>query len=72
MSVINQMLRDLDARGRASADAPVAPSPPIGVKRQPIRLALGGVGLAAGLAAIYWLLPAIPTTTAPEAPRLVA
>jgi MSHA biogenesis protein MshN len=67
MSVINQMLRDLDARGRASAAVPVAPSPPIGVTRRPVWLALGGMGLAA-VAAIYWMLPAVSTSAAPAAP----
>lgn len=71
MSVINQMLRDLDARGRVSPDAPVVPIRPIGVKRRPIWLALGGVGLAAGLAVIYWILPA-GSTTAPQAPPAIA
>lgn len=63
MSVINQMLRELDARGGASADLPVAPIQPIGIERRPAWLAIGGAGLlAAGAAAIYWMLAAAPAT----------
>lgn len=67
MSVINQMLRELDARGAASADVPVAPIRPLGVNRRPAWLALGGTGLlAAGAAAIYWMPPAAPTRGEPR------
>jgi len=73
MSVINQMLRDLDARGRASADLPVAPIQPLGIKRRSAWPALGGAGLlAAGAAATYWMLTAAPTMDAPQDGPLVA
>jgi MSHA biogenesis protein MshN len=66
MSVINQMLRELDARGGAAADVPVVPMRPVGAKRRPVWLALGGLGLAtAGAVAIYWMLPAASTPDAP-------
>lgn len=74
MSVINQMLRELDARGGASADLPVAPIRPVGIKRRPPWLALGGAAglLAAGAAAIYWVLPAAPTVEAPQDGLVIA
>jgi len=72
MSVINQMLRELDARGGISADLPVAPIRTIGTKRRPVWLALGGAGLSAVAAAIYWLLPAAPTTDAPQDVPVIA
>jgi len=59
MSVINQMLRELDARGAASSDLPAAPTAPVSAARRPAGLILGGLGmLAAGVAVIYWMLPA--------------
>ncbi|MGB9128182.1 MAG: tetratricopeptide repeat protein [Thiobacillus sp.] len=61
MSVINQMLRELDARGAASSDLPAAPTAPVSATRRPAGLILGGLGmLAAGVAVIYWMLPAAP------------
>ncbi|MHB1186778.1 tetratricopeptide repeat protein [Thiobacillus sp.] len=69
MSVINQMLRELDARGNMSAELPMAPIRPSGVKRHPAWLALGGAGLAAaGATAIYWMLPAAPTNAPQNGP----
>lgn len=73
MSVINQMLRELDARGGASADLPVAPLRPLGIKRRSAWPALGGAGLlAAGAAAIYWMLTAAPTMDAPQDGPVIA
>lgn len=61
MSVINQMLRELDARGAASSDLPAVPTAPVSAARRPAGLVLGGMGmLAAGVAVIYWMLPAAP------------
>ena len=72
MSVINQMLRELDARGNVPAGLPMALGRPIGVKRHPIWLALGGAGLAAAVAVIYWTRPAVFTTVTPQEPPPVA
>jgi MSHA biogenesis protein MshN len=73
MSVINQMLRELDARGGASAGLPVAPIRPLGIKRRSAWPALGGAGLlAAGAAATYWMLTAAPTMNAPQDGPLIA
>jgi MSHA biogenesis protein MshN len=73
MSVINQMLRELDARGGAAADASVTPIRPSGARRRPAWRVLGGAGLAAaGAAAIYWLLPDAPATNAPQDAPVVA
>jgi len=61
MSVINQMLRELDARGAAPSDLPAASIGTVGANRRPAGLALRGLGLlAAGAAAIYWMLSAAP------------
>lgn len=70
MSVINQMLRELDARGAASTDLPAAPVGTVSANRHPAALILGGLGLlAAGAAAIYWMLAAAPKKDdAPAAP----
>lgn len=72
MSVINQMLRELDARGNVPAGGGMAPGRPIGVKRHPIWLALGGVGLAASVAVIYWMRPAVFTTAVPQEPPAIS
>lgn len=72
MSVINQMLRELDARGNVPAGLPMAPGRPIGVKRHPVWLALGGIGLAAVVAVIYWMRPAVSTTAVPQEPQAIA
>ena len=62
MSVINQMLRELDARGAAAPALPAASSGTVRASRRPAGLMLGGLGLlAAGAAAIYWTLPVAPT-----------
>jgi len=67
MSVINQMLRELDARGRATADVPVTPARPLGASRRQAWQALGWAGLAAaGAGAIYWMLPGVPATETPQ------
>ena len=67
MSVINQMLRELDARGNAAADVPVTPIRPSGANRRPAWRALGWAGLAAaGAGAIYWMLAGIPAAEAPQ------
>lgn len=70
MSVINQMLRELDARGVAASAPPAAPTAMFGANRRPAGRILGGLGLlAAGAAAIYWMLPATPEIVeAPAAP----
>lgn len=70
MSVINQMLRELDARGAAVPALPAASSGTVRASRRPAGLMLGGLGLlAAGAAAIYWTLPVAPTVVeAPAAP----
>lgn len=57
MSVINQMLRELDARGNASSNASVAMAPAPGLPRRPRKLAAMGLlmlMLVAGLG--YWIL----------------
>lgn len=62
MSVINQMLRELDARGAAAPALPAASNGTIRASRRPAGLMLGGLGLlAAGAAAIYWTPPVAPT-----------
>ena len=61
MSVINQMLRELDARGAASSALPAAPARTVSANRRPAGLVLGGLGLlAAGAAVIYWVLSLAP------------
>jgi len=73
MSVINQMLRELDARGGAVVDASVTPIRPACARRLPAWWVLGGAGLAAAAAAaIYWLLPDAPATNAPQHVPVVA
>jgi len=59
MSVINQMLRELDARGGTTAAASGVPGVTVKEKRAWILPALAGLGLlAAGAAAVYWMLAA--------------
>lgn len=72
MSVINQMLRELDARGAAASALPAAPTRTFGANRRPAGQILGGLGLlAVGVAAIYWMLPAAPEIVeAPAAPAI--
>lgn len=62
MSVINQMLRELDARGAATTGLPAAPTGTVITKRRPagLVLGLGGLGLLAAGAVIYWMLPVAP------------
>lgn len=73
MSVINQMLRELDARGGAAVDASVTPIRPAAARRRPAWRALGGAALAAaGAAAIYGLLPDAPATNTPQDVPVVA
>jgi MSHA biogenesis protein MshN len=73
MSVINQMLRELDARGGAAADVPVVSIRSVGARRRPAWGVLGGVGLAAaGGAAIYWTLASAPMTDAPRNVPVIA
>jgi MSHA biogenesis protein MshN len=50
----------------------VAPIRTIGTKRRPVWLALGGAGLSAVAAAIYWSLPAAPTTDASQDVPVIA
>ena len=57
MSVINQMLRELDARGAASSGLPAASTGTVSANRRPAGLILGGLGLlAAGAGASYWMV----------------
>jgi MSHA biogenesis protein MshN len=72
MSVINQMLRELDVRDAAASAPPAAPTGTFGANRRPAGRILGGLGLlAAGAAAIYWMLPAAPEIVeAPAAPAI--
>jgi len=73
MSVINQMLRELDARGATSTDLPAAPAGTVGANRHPAALILGGLGLlAAGAAAIYWMLAAAPKKDDAPAASVIA
>lgn len=66
MSVINQMLRELDARGGAAAGVSVVPMRPA-AGRRPAPRVLGSVALAAaGVAAAYWLMPNVPAAKAPQ------
>jgi len=58
MSVINQMLRELDVRGAATTGLPVAPPGTVKAKRRPAVLMLGGLVLLAAGAGVYWMLPA--------------
>lgn len=70
MSVINQMLRELDARGIASSALPAASTGTVSANRRPAKLILGWLGLlATGAGAIYWMLSAVPTgVEVPAAP----
>ncbi|KVW93358.1 tetratricopeptide repeat protein [Thiobacillus denitrificans] len=77
MSVINQMLRELDARGATSSASPAASTGTVRVNRRQAGLILGGLGLlAAGAAAIFWMLPlapkAVEASDAPVIARLEA
>lgn len=73
MSVINQMLRELDARGAAVPALPAASSGTVRASRRPAGLMLGGLGLlAAGAAAIYWTLPVAPTVVEASAAPVIA
>ncbi|MBW8329833.1 MAG: tetratricopeptide repeat protein [Thiobacillus sp.] len=73
MSVINQMLRELDARGSVAADVPATPPRPVGAGRRSAWRALGWTGLAAaGGAAVYWALPVVLTTDAPQDVPVIA
>ncbi len=73
MSVINQMLRELDARGAAAPALPAASSGMVRASRRPAGLMLGGLGLlAAGAAAIYWTLPVAPTVVEASAAPVIA
>lgn len=76
MSVINQMLRELDARGNASSEAPVAIAAPA-ASRSPNKLAAMGVLLALVVGLGYWVQnePAqrqIPTLAMPDTPQKLA
>lgn len=68
MSIINEMLRELDRRGvpaeRAAVPAAVAGLPPADT-RLPKRLILAGLLLAAGAAAFYWTASGGAPGTAP-------
>jgi MSHA biogenesis protein MshN len=56
MSVINQMLRDLDARGAAPAGQAVTPAAPPARERRPAARTLAWMCLiAAAVAALYWV-----------------
>lgn len=72
MSVINQMLRELDARGVAASDAPVVPA------RAPVNQHNSGKRVAAGLllaltaGAGYWVLTGTSDQQLPPAPVLPA
>jgi len=70
MSVINQMLRELDARGAASPALAAASTGVVRANRRPAGRILGGLGLlAVGAASIYWMLPVAPKAVeAPAAP----
>jgi len=73
MSVINQMLRELDARGAAAPALPAASSGTVRASRRPAGLMLGGLGLlAAGAAAIYWTPPLAPTVVEASAAPVAA
>ncbi len=65
MSVINQMLRELDARGSTPAELPVKPVRPLGAKRRHAGLVLGGMALLAAAAAGYWMRHPVPATDVP-------
>lgn len=76
MSIINQMLRELDARGAAVSDAPAVPV------RVPVKKRAFGMPVAAGLMAVavgglgYWVMtgspdqPLLPVPAMPMPPRL--
>lgn len=74
MSVINQMLRELDARGGTSAELPVTPIHPVGAKRRPPWLVFSGMGLlaAAAAAASHWMLHTAPAGDAPQDVPVIA
>lgn len=71
MSIINQMLRDLDARGEGAGEEPVTFSPAV-VKQHarglPVRVALAGVALGA---LGYWIGMGAPEQSVPESSVLV-
>lgn len=60
MSVINQMLRELDARNAAAADLHAMPAPMVKGKPRRAVPIWGGLGLLAAGAGIYWMLSAMP------------
>ncbi len=73
MSVINQMLRELDARAATPSTLPAPSTGTVRASRRPAGLTLGGLGLlAAGAAAIYWLLPAVPEVVEASAAPVAA
>jgi len=72
MSVINQMLRELDARGAASAALPAASTGTVNTNRRPTGLILGGVGLVAVAGAIHWMLQGAPAGVVTSAAPVIA
>lgn len=74
MSIINQMLRDLDARGAASSE------PPVGGMHVPVKQHFPGVRMAAwlvllsllGVAGYFALSRAVPTAGKPTPPARIA
>jgi MSHA biogenesis protein MshN len=73
MSVINQMLRELDARGAASPASPAVSAGMVRANCRPAGLILGGLGLlAAGATAIYWMLLVTPTVVEASAAPVIA
>lgn len=73
MSVINQMLRELDARGATSSASPAALTGTVRANRRPAGLILGGLGLlAAGTAVIFWMLPLTPKAVEASAAPVIA
>lgn len=66
MSVINQMLRELDARGGTPAQLPVTAVRPLGAKGRHAGLILGGMALLAAAAAGYWMRHPVPVTDASQ------
>lgn len=73
MSVINQMLRELDARGATLSASPAASTGTVRANRRPAGLILGGLGLlAAGTAVIFWMLPLTPKAVEASAAPVIA
>ena len=73
MSVINQMLRELDARGATSSASPAASTGTVRANRRPAGLILGGLGLlAAGTAGTFWMLPLTPKAVEASAAPVIA